>query len=274
METVTGVSSVKCLAKSPNGHNRLTMTAEPLSLNIVHDLGAYKMEEMRQRLVKEYQWDNQEVKKIWCFGPEEQPLDILVDQTRGIQYMNEVRDNVVTSFKAVMRKGMLAEEPIRGVKFNLLDAVLHSDVIHRGAGQIVPAARRSLLACQYTAQPRFMEPMFLVDIMCPNKVISGVDYALRARRGEIIESAPKQGNSNLMNVKAYLPVAESFGFASVLRENTSGQAFPQLVFDHWRMLEDDPLIEGSKSNLMAKKIRQQKGIETTIAPLERYLDKL
>lgn len=44
-----------------------------------------------------------------------------------------------------------------------------------------------------------------------------------------------------MKLKAYLPVAESFGFSNDLREATRGQAFPQLVFDHWEELKGDPL---------------------------------
>ncbi len=58
----------------------------------------------------------------------------------------------------------MAEEYVRGVRFNVLNVTLHADAIHRGGGQIIPTARRSLYACMLTAQPRFFEPVYLVEI--------------------------------------------------------------------------------------------------------------
>jgi len=75
-------------------------------------------------------------------------------------------------------------------------------------------------------------------------------------------------------LKCYLPVAESFGFTGSLREHTKGQAFPQCVFDHWEILNDDPLEIGSKTNLIVEKIRKRKGLKEGIPALDNYLDKL
>jgi elongation factor 2 len=58
----------------------------------------------------------------------------------------------------------MAEENVRGVRFNLYDVTLHADAIHRGGGQIIPTARRCLYACVLTAKPRFFEPVYLVEI--------------------------------------------------------------------------------------------------------------
>jgi elongation factor 2 len=49
----------------------------------------------------------------------------------------------------------MTEENMRGIKFNIMDVTLHPDSIHRGGGQIIPAARRVYYASQYTAKPRF-----------------------------------------------------------------------------------------------------------------------
>ncbi|KAJ0599010.1 putative elongation factor EFG, domain V, EF-G domain III/V [Helianthus annuus] len=54
----------------------------------------------------------------------------------------------------------------------------------------------------------------------------------------------------LYNIKAYLPVVESFGFSGALRASTSGQAFPQCVFDHWDMMGSDPLEAGSQESTL------------------------
>jgi len=67
---------------------------------------------------------------------------------------------------------------------------------------------------------------------------------------------------------------ESFGFTADLRSNTSGQAFPQCVFDHWQSLTGDPLEAGSKVNVIVEGIRKRKGLQEGIPPLDRFLDKL
>lgn len=61
-------------------------------------------------------------------------------------------------------QGALCEENMRGVRFDVHDVTLHADAIHRGGGQIIPTARRCLYACVLTAQPRLMEPIYLVEI--------------------------------------------------------------------------------------------------------------
>lgn len=76
-------------------------------------------------------------------------------------------------------------------------------------------------------------------------------------------------------VKAYLPVAESFGFAQHLRTATQGKAFPQCSFDHWEMMEADPLDPSSKAGKVVEKIRIRKGLKETVVPsLDFFLDKL
>lgn len=53
---------------------------------------------------------------------------------------------------------------MRAIRFDIHDVTLHTDAIHRGGGQIIPTARRALYACELTAQPRIMEPVYLVEI--------------------------------------------------------------------------------------------------------------
>lgn len=56
---------------------------------------------------------------------------------------------------------------MRAVRFDVHDVTLHADAIHRGGGQIIPTARRVLYASQLTAEPRLMEPIYLVEIQVP-----------------------------------------------------------------------------------------------------------
>ena len=75
-------------------------------------------------------------------------------------------------------------------------------------------------------------------------------------------------------MKAHLPVAESFGFTSALRQATSGRAFPQCSFSHWDQLGGDPLEEGSKANVVCEAVRKRKGIKPGVPALDNFVDKL
>ena len=103
--------------------------------------------------------------------------------------------------------------------------------------------------------------------------MGGIYSCLNKRRGQVIGEERRPGTP-LYNVKAYLPVMESFGFTADLREHTAGQAFPQCVFDHWQILTGDPLEDGSKANQVVLATRKRKGLQEGIPPLDRFMDKL
>jgi len=276
-ETVAAESSERCLSKSPNKHNRLYCSAEPLPDKLVDDIDSGKINakddfKLRGRLLaEEHGWDVTNARKIWAFGPDSSGPNILVDCTKAIQYLNEIKDSVTNAWNWVTKEGVLCEENTRGIKVNIWDATLHTDAIHRGAGQIVPCARRCFYACQLTAKPRLMEPIYLVDIQCPEQVIGGIYACMNKRRGQVVEEKP---GVPLCSIRAHLPVMESFGFTADLRAATSGQAFPQCVFDHWQLLNGDPYEKGSKAEEIVMKTRKRKALPDEIPPLDRFLDKL
>jgi len=278
-ETVTERSDQICLSKSPNKHNRMYVTAEPLKTGLPEDIDSGKVndkEEPKARaryLSETYEWDVNDARKIWCFGPENTGPNILTDVSKGVQYLNEIKDSVIAAFNWATKDGVLCEENVRGVRFNIHDVTLHADAIHRGGGQIIPTGRRVFYAAMLTAKPALMEPVFLVEIQCPEQAMGGIYTVLNRRRGHVYAEEQKIGTPLYM-VKAYLPVMESFGFTADLRSHTSGQAFPQCVFDHWQVLQGDPMETGSKSNVITLGIRKRKGLGEGIPPLDRYLDKL
>jgi elongation factor 2 len=75
-------------------------------------------------------------------------------------------------------------------------------------------------------------------------------------------------------VKAHLPVMESFGFTTDLRAATSGQAFPQCVFDHWAVMSGDVTDPSSKTRQVLDEIRKRRGLKEGLPDLDQYLDKL
>jgi len=277
-ETVTMESEIMCLSKSPNKHNRLYVKAVPLADGLAElidngVIGPRDDPKIRgKRLAEEFGWDPMEARKIWSFGPNTNGPNVLVDVTKGVQYLNEIKDSVVAGLQWVTKEGVLTQENMRGIRFNIYDVVLHADAIHRGGGQVIPTARRVFYAAQLTAAPRLMEPIFLVEIQCPQTVVGGIYAVMNKRRGQIIEEIQRPGTP-LCTVKAYLPVAESFGFTADLRSNTGGQAFPQCVFDHWKVLAENPFEKGKAQELVLT-TRKRKGLAEEIPPLDRFLDKL
>lgn len=103
--------------------------------------------------------------------------------------------------------------------------------------------------------------------------MGGIYQTLTQRRGIVIGEEPVSGTP-LIIVKAYLPVAESFGFTQHLRSMTSGRAFPQCVFDHWEMIATDPTEGASKAGQLVEAIRKRKGLKAGIPTLDNFLDKL
>jgi elongation factor 2 len=278
-ETVAEESDQVCLSKSPNKHNRLYMKALPMPEGLPEDIEKGEVtprQEFKARaryLNEKYEYDVTEARKIWCFGPEGTGPNLLIDTTKGVQYLNEIKDSVVAGFQWATKEGPLGDENVRGVRFNLMDVTLHADAIHRGGGQIIPTARRCLYACMLTAQPRFFEPVYLVEIQCPEAAVGGIYGVLNRRRGHVFEESQVVGTPMFV-IKAYLPVNESFGFTADLRANTGGQAFPQCVFDHWQVLTGSPTDAGSKTKTVMDETRKRKGLKEGIPELDQYLDKL
>jgi len=278
-ETVNEESDRMCLSKSPNKHNRLFMKAVNMADGIAKEIDdgtIFPRQDMKIRgrlLADNYDWEIGEARKIWCFGPEAMGPNLLVDASKGVQYLNEIKDSVVAGFQWATKEGVMCDENMRNIRFNIHDVTLHADAIHRGGGQIIPTARRVLYACMLTAQPRLLEPVYLVEIQCPQDATGGIYSVLNRRRGHIFEENQTPGTP-MVAIKAYLPVNESFGFTADLRSHTGGKAFPQCVFDHWQTMNDDPLDPVTKSGVIVTTTRARKGLSESVPPLDKYFDKL
>lgn len=278
-ETIRSESSQTALAKSANTHNRIFMTAQPFDEEVSKDIEAGKVDpkedfKVRARYLNEvHGWDLGDARKIWEFGPDGSGPNVIIDMTKAVQYLNEIKDAVCLAFRNASREGAVANEPMRGCRFNLVDVTLHADAIHRGQGQVMPAARSCIYAAELLSEPAIMEPVYLVEIQCPDRAMGGIYGVLNRRRGHVFYEEQRLGTP-LFNIKAYLPVNESFGFTADLRMGTQGQAFPQCVFDHWQLMAGSPLDPTSKVNAIVKAVRKRKGLAEEIPTLDRFLDRL
>lgn len=287
-ETVTEETSTIVCTKSPNKHNRLYMTAQPLGDELTALLatssGSASLETLdaktlSRRLVDEFKWEAETARKVWTFGL---PVDnaranALVDLTKGVSYLQDIRDAVCAGFQQVTQTGVFTGEPLRGVRFNLIDCKIHRDPAHRGDSQLGAATRRAIYGCQYKAAPRLLEPLYLADITVPQAAVAGAYSTLRLRRAVIRpeESGPSSGG--VCKVQAYLPVIESFGFTEALRKATGGQAFPQLSFWGYALVKGDltqPEAEGNLGFKFMTEIRKRKGLPDHPPPFSEFHDQI
>merc|ERR1711957_1072798 len=250
----------------------IIMTAEPIENDLVVEMEDEKVspklkdtKDQINYLAKDWSWNPEHAKKIWCFGPDVTGPNVVVDAAKGVDYLNEIKDSVVSGFQWASKEGALMEEQMRGCKFNILDVTLHADAIHRGAGQIMPTTRRVLYASQLR-----------VEVQCPQTVAGGVYSTITPKRGIILKEEQVLGTPMVI-IEATLPVAESFGFSTLSRQNTGGQAFPQCQFSHYETLDNDPFQEGGMIAKVCAAVRVRKGVralETLESEIGRFHDKL
>src|SRR5215469_4472084 len=210
--------------KSPNKHNKFYFEVEALPEAIVK---AIKEGEIPQgKSFKDIKTLVTKMDELGLSREEGRGLiavegtNMLLDVTKGIQYLNETMDLVVDAFKEAMNRGPLANEKVYGLKVRLVDAKLHEDSIHRGPAQTIPAARSGVYGAMCLAGRVLLEPLQKVTVNVPQEVLSGATRELQRRRGEILDMT---NVGDLQTVVAKVPVAEMFGFASDIRSATAGK---------------------------------------------------
>ncbi|MTB56404.1 elongation factor G [Streptococcus uberis] len=131
-----------------------------------------------------------------------------------------------------MSNGVLAGYPLVDVKAKLYDGSYHDVDSSETAFKI--AASLALKEAAKSAQPSILEPMMLVTITAPEDNLGDVMGHVTARRGRV---DGMEARGNVQVVRAYVPLAEMFGYATILRSATQGRGTFMMVFDHY---EDVP----------------------------------
>jgi len=257
---------VVAMAKSPNKHSRFWVQVEPLDQNVIDlmEKGALFEAMGNKRITtalrEEAGWSAQEAKNVWSL---EEHRNILVDMTKGIQYLREVKETVSSGFRWAAKNGPLCDEPIRGVKVTLLDAKLHEDPVHRGPAQIMPAMKRAFWGSFLTARPVLIEPIYKIGVSVPHQFVGEVTGLITRKRGRVTASEQK---GPITNVKGFIPVSETFGLSADMRSATSGHAFWQTQFDHWEKVPESISME------VIAEIRKRRGLPEEIPKANKYID--
>jgi len=264
-ETVTQKSNQDCTI-SDDHSNALSFEACPLGEDIILSMekGVFNLEPAKraQILIEEFKWDAQTTENLWAFGPEQTNTNILVNMAtakNSEEALNKIQESVVGGFQWAVSEGVLIGEKMNGVRLNILNAAVSANSSHREPGKIISLARKVCLASELTAQPRLREPISVVEIWTSVEKVYNVCKALEPK-GEVFEETVRD-NGKTTIVKAYLPISEAISLQDKLRSDTQGQAFASYMFDHWKLIEEDPLDKSSNAYKIVSNIRTQKGLK-------------
>jgi len=126
-----------------------------------------------------------------------------------------------------LNNGVLGGYPVIGIKCAIVDGSYHevdsSEMAFRVAGSM------AIKECLKKADPVLMEPMMRVEVVVPEEYMGDVIGDVSSRRGRVSEMDIR---ANARIVKAFVPLAEMFGYATDLRSRTSGRGSFTMTFDH------------------------------------------
>ncbi|MBO1005178.1 elongation factor G [Pseudogracilibacillus auburnensis] len=155
----------------------------------------------------------------------------------GFEFENKIVGGVVPreyipsveqGIREALEGGVLAGYPLIDVKASLYDGSYHDVDSNEMAFKI--AASMSLKAAKNKCNPVLLEPMMKVEIVIPEEYMGDIMGDVTSRRGRV-EGMDTRGNAQL--VKAFVPLAEMFGYATALRSNTQGRGTYTMFFDHY-----------------------------------------
>nr|GAT59536.1 eukaryotic translation elongation factor 2 [Mycena chlorophos] len=267
-ETVTAPSSAVPLSRSPNRKQRVRAVADPLDDDTlallqspIHHFDpafadqSVEIGQKKQSIARRLQVDA--FSKIWQFSPDY--TNVFVNTCDDVPSFDALKQAAHSSFGWVVREGVLAEEPMRGVKIALLDYVVdtnQSGVLRRN-GQMIPLIRRVLYAACLLAQPALQEPMYILD----------VPASLQAYHDQLdLPGLVPVDGDHQTRLKFRIPARECLGLVSRI-QGEHGDARVELSFAGWQTLDGSPLEAGTESARVVRELRQRKGMKLSIPDL-------
>ncbi len=240
--------------KTPNRHNQFVIQVKPLEEGIAEAIQEGEItpdikdkKELAKKL-REHGMDKKQSKNVWSIKGD----NMLINDSKGVQYLNETKDLVVQAFEEAMDEGPLAREKISRVKLLIKDASLHEDAVHRGPAQVIPTLKKGIKAAILTGKPKLLEPKKKIYIDTPQDFVGEVSKDIRNRRGKV-ENIKQKGRT--AEVEAKVPVAETFGFSNDIRSLTQGKALWSQEYHGY-----EPLPKSLQKEKI-QEIRQRKGLK-------------
>ena len=151
-----------------------------------------------------------------------------IDSIRGGVIPREYIPSVEKGFKEALKNGPLAGYPVDSLKVELFDGSYHPVDSDQLSFEI--AARQAFREAGLKAKPVLMEPIMKVEILTPEDYMGDVIGDVNKRRGQVEGMEAKAG---ARVIKAKVPLAEMFGYVTILRTITSGRATSSMEFSHY-----------------------------------------
>jgi elongation factor 2 len=264
-ETVKG-SCEPIMSKSPNRHNKIFMKVEPLEPKIGDMLRSGEIGEMKDKkemsdLLKEQGWDTDTIKRIMKLDSRG---NVMINGTKGVQFVHESTDSINSGFEEVMKEGPLCREQMRDCKFIFTHFVPHEDTAHRGLSQLGPASRRACMGALLTAGTSLLEPILAIEVRVPTDLVGNVATVLSSKRGKVLDMAQKGATSI---VTGELPASETFTLSEDMRGQTAGKAMWNTYFKAWSEVPKSRLAEATAD------IRKRKGLAPEPPGIGDFIDK-
>jgi elongation factor G len=136
--------------------------------------------------------------------------------------------SVEKGIREALQSGVVAGYPVVDIVAALVDGSFHAVDSNDMAFQV--AGSMAIKDAMHKAQPYLLEPIMKVDVVMPEEYLGDVMGDLSSRRGHILGM---EGRGTSQNVKASVPLAEMFGYATELRSMTSGRATYSMEFSHY-----------------------------------------
>jgi elongation factor 2 len=251
--------------KSPNKHSKIFIEIEPMGEDVVDmiktgKIGEYMDKAALAKILREKGWVPEEAKGVWAI---DETCNVLTEATKGAQFLQDVKDMVVSGYRWAIKEGPLAYEQIRGVKAKITDIQLHEDPVHRGPAQIMPMTRRAFFAAFLSADPTLLEPIQRITAKISPDLLGAVTSVISQKRGKVV-SVDQKGN--IVYVVGEIPTAETFDLSESLRSATGGRAFWGLEFAKWAS------VPASMINQVILDIRKRKGLTTEIQKAQDLME--
>ncbi len=252
--------------KSPNKHSRFYVNVMPLEQGVIALIESGDIKPGKPK-GKAYVDDfikggmsRDEAKGIVDIAD----TNVLIDATKGVQYLDEVMELLIEGFEEAMKDGPLAREKCTGIKVLITDATIHEDPVHRGPAQIIPAMRRPIYAGMLFAGVDLLEPKQKFTINIPQEYLSDIITFVGGKRGQIVDI---QQEAEQATVIAKMPVAEVIkGFSNEIRSLTAGRAIWYPEYAGYEKLPKE------LKDKVVREIRTRKGIPPEPPTPQQFLE--
>ena len=151
------------------------------------------------------------------------------NQVKGGNIPKEYIPSIQKGFESAMTSGVLAGYEVQAMKVTVLDGSYHP--VDSDQLSFEMAARMAFRHACPKAKPVLLEPIMSLEVVTPEDYMGDIVGDLNRRRGQIVAMDATANGARI--VKAFVPLAEQFGYVTVLRTLSSGRATSTMTFDHY-----------------------------------------